>query len=96
MTYRGKMDRGVVVLEGDKPADGTLVVVTPLEHGGRGLTDHPALGMWKDRKDLPDDPVEASKVLRQKLVRRDEPAQLPSAPDLSQISNLKSRNPRFP
>ena len=72
MTYRGRMDRGVVVLDGDKPVDGTLVEVTPLEQGGNGLADHPALGMWKDREDLPDDPVEASKVLRQKLMRRDD------------------------
>jgi len=75
MTYRGKMDHGVVVLEGEKPADGTLVEVTPVEQPkskGGTLAGHPALGMWKDRKDLPDDAVEASKVLRQKLMRRDD------------------------
>jgi hypothetical protein len=76
MTYRGRMDHGVVVLDGERPADGTLVEVTPLEQqttaDGTGLANHPALGMWKDRKDLPDDPVEASKMLRQKLMRRDD------------------------
>ena len=74
MTYRGRMDHGVVVLEGDRPADGTIVEVTsialPQPNGGT-MGGHPALGMWKDRKDLPDDPVEASKVLRQRLMRRD-------------------------
>ena len=77
MTYRGRMDHGVVVLEGEKPADGTLVEVTPVRQptpttAGPGVAAHAALGMWKDRTDLPDDPVEASKVLRQKLMRRDD------------------------
>lgn len=74
MTYRGRMDHGVVVLEGDKPADGTLVEVTPLsqpQSTGEGPASHPALGMWKDRADLPDDSVEASRVLRRKLMRRE-------------------------
>jgi hypothetical protein len=69
------MDHGVVVLMGEKPADGTLVVVTPVQEPApnpQTLTGHPALGMWKDRTDLPDDAVEASKVLRQKLMRRDD------------------------
>ena len=69
------MDHGVVVLEGDKPADGTLVEVTPVPQPApkaSGLAGHSALGIWKDRLDLPDDPVEASKVLRQKLMRRDD------------------------
>ena len=75
MTYRGRMDRGVVVLEGEKPADGTLVEVTPVQPAAPkapGLAGHPALGIWKDRTDLPDDPVQASKALRQKLMRRDD------------------------
>lgn len=75
MTYRGRMDHGVVVLEGDKPADGTLVEVTPIEQpqpAAGNLAGHPALGMWKDRQDLPEDSVEASNVLRQKLMRRDD------------------------
>lgn len=69
------MDHGVVVLEGDKPADGTLVEVRPLlqpQPMSSSPAEHPALGMWRDRADLPDDPVEASKVLRQKLMRRDD------------------------
>lgn len=73
MTYRGVVSNGVVVLEGAKPIEGTLVEVTPLDtttsHTG-GLADHPAIGMWKGRSDLPDDSVEASKVLRQRLMRR--------------------------
>lgn len=75
MTYRGRMAHGVVVLEGDKPADGTLVEVTPVvqpQSSGGTLAGHAALGMWKDRADLPEDSVEASKVLRQRLMRRDD------------------------
>jgi hypothetical protein len=30
MTYRGIVSNGVVVLEGDKPGDGTVVEVTPV------------------------------------------------------------------
>jgi hypothetical protein len=69
------MDHGVVVLEGEKPADGTLVEVTPVQEAtasAANLAGHPALGMWMDRTDLPDDAVEASKVLRQKLMRRED------------------------
>ncbi len=73
MTYRGRMDRGVVVMDGERPADGTVVEVTPVEpfqpaHGV--LPGHPALGIWKNRSDLPEDSAEASKVLRRKLMRR--------------------------
>jgi len=35
---------------------------------------HPALGMWKDRTDLPDDSVEASKMLRERMMRRTDEA----------------------
>lgn len=73
MTYRGIVSNGVVVVEGPALVEGTVVEVTPLETApaqGRGLADHPAIGMWKDRKDLPDDPVEASNVLRERLMRR--------------------------
>ena len=34
------------------------------------IAAHPALGIWKDRTDLPDDPAQASKVLRERLMRR--------------------------
>lgn len=73
MRYRGKMDHGVVVLEGEKPADGTWVDVTPVTEvplPTEPPADHPALGLWKDRSDLPDDSLEASKVLRERLMRR--------------------------
>jgi len=33
---------------------------------------HPALGIWKDRTDLPADPVGASAVLRDRMMRRTE------------------------
>src|SRR4051812_31753037 len=51
MTYRGRMDHGVVVLEGERPPDGTVVEVTPVRQPapatvGPGLATHAALGMW--------------------------------------------------
>ena len=54
----------MVVLQGDKPADGTSVYVLPIpvaEVSPRSITDHAAIGIWKDRTDLPDDPANASK-----------------------------------
>ncbi len=38
------------------------------------IAAHPALGIWKDRTDLPDDPVEASKQLRERMMRRTDAA----------------------
>ena len=73
MTYRGIVSNGVVVLEGQKPLEGTIVEVTPLrEISSQPSTfaSHPALGMWKDRTDFPNDAVEASKVLRKRLMDR--------------------------
>jgi hypothetical protein len=73
MTYRGTMKNGVVVIDGEKPADGTVVEITPLPEPvppPANLADHPAIGIWKDRTDLPADSVEASRVLRQRLMRR--------------------------
>jgi hypothetical protein len=73
MTYRGIVSNGVVVLEGEKPDNGTIVEVTPVQQPAAkapSLAGHPALGIWKDRKDLPEDAVEASKALRQRLMRR--------------------------
>lgn len=47
-------------------------LVEPARSGGplRPIAGHPAIGMWKNRADLPDDPVQASKVLRERLMRR--------------------------
>jgi hypothetical protein len=76
MTYRGKMNHGVVVLEGEKPADGTVVDVTPAKEVPVPATPaatHPALGIWKDRTDLPQDPLEASKILRNRMMQRSDP-----------------------
>jgi hypothetical protein len=72
MTYRGIVSNGVVVLQGEKPVDGTPVQVTPLRESNSrmNIADHPAIGIWKGRTDLPDDAVQASKVLRQRLMRR--------------------------
>jgi hypothetical protein len=33
------------------------------------IATHPALGIWKNRIDLPQDPVEASKLLRERMMR---------------------------
>ncbi|HSV16566.1 MAG TPA: hypothetical protein VLI90_20045 [Tepidisphaeraceae bacterium] len=73
MTYRGKVDHGVVVLVGEKPPEGTWVDVIPATEGPTppdSLASHPAVGVWKDRTDLPEDSVEASKMLRERLMRR--------------------------
>jgi hypothetical protein len=51
MTYRGIVSKGVVVLEGDKPDDGTVVEVTPVGESPADLqvlANHPAIAMWKD------------------------------------------------
>ena len=74
MTYRGTVSNGVVVLEGKAPPDGTVVHVTPAVEaappGGGTVVGHPALGLWRDRTDLPDDAAEASSVLRERMMRR--------------------------
>jgi hypothetical protein len=66
MSYRGHVQGNVVVLEGETPRDGTPVIVTPVENPA-ALTSHPAFGIWKDRTDLPDDAVAASRLLRERL-----------------------------
>jgi hypothetical protein len=73
MTYRGIMSNGVVILDGEKPLEGTVVQVTPLPDSNgipSNLADDPAIGIWKDRTDLPEDAAEAAKVLGQRLMRR--------------------------
>jgi len=80
MTYRGVVNNGVVVIEGEKPAEGTVVEATPVvpvtpkltpatEHV-ESLADLPAFGMWRDRTDLPTDSAEAMCVLRELAARR--------------------------
>ena len=72
MTYRGIVSNGVIVLEGEKPQEGTVVQVTQLAtiiSASQTVTEHPAIGIWRDRTDLPQDSVEASKILRQRLMR---------------------------
>lgn len=70
MTYRGIVSNGVVVLEGEKPADGTIVEVTPVPPPIKSLADLPAFGIWRDRTDLPQDSSEASNELRRRMMRR--------------------------
>jgi len=38
------------------------------------IAAHPALGIWKNRTDLPQDPVEAPKLLRERMMRPTETA----------------------
>lgn len=40
------------------------------EAGVGPIAAHPAVGIWRDRTDLPADPVEASAVLRDRMMRR--------------------------
>jgi hypothetical protein len=77
MTYRGIVSNGVIVLEGEKPAEGTVVEVTPVMGSTAGnepdvesLADLPAFGLWRDRTDLPADSAEAARVLRERAERR--------------------------
>jgi hypothetical protein len=70
MTYRGVVINGVVVIDGEKPADGTAVEVTPVPQEIKSLADLPAFGMWRDRTDLPQDGAEAAAELRRRAERR--------------------------
>ncbi|HEY0008465.1 MAG TPA: hypothetical protein VGB55_07060 [Tepidisphaeraceae bacterium] len=72
MTYHGKVTGGVVVLDGDKPAEGTAVAVIPSTPSPLSIAAHPAIGLWKDRTDLSNDAAEASVALRKKLMQRSE------------------------
>ena len=80
MTYRGRVSGGVVQFEGEAPAEGIAVEVVPAiddESGGGGEgggggdpATHPAVGLWRDRTDLPEDAGEASGVLRERMMGR--------------------------
>jgi len=39
------------------------------------IAAHPALGIWKDRSDLPADSVDASKLLRERMMHRTDAAE---------------------
>lgn len=52
-----------------------LVNATPATEPAQPIVSHPALGMWKDRTDLPGDSVEASKTLRERMMRRTDVAE---------------------
>ena len=52
-----------------------LVESTPSPAQAKPIAGHPALGIWKDRTDLPDDSVLASKLLRQRMMRRTDTAE---------------------
>jgi hypothetical protein len=44
--------------------------LTELVAPARTLAAHAAIGIWKDRTDLPEDPTEASVLLRHRMMRR--------------------------
>ena len=67
MTYRGIVSNGIVVIEGEKPVDGTVVEIVPVN---KMPEDLPGFGMWRDRTDLPHDSAEASRVLRERIEGR--------------------------
>lgn len=52
-----------------------LVESTPSAAQAKPIAGHPALGIWKDRADLPEDSLDASKLLRERMMRRTETAQ---------------------
>jgi hypothetical protein len=70
MTYRGVVVNGVVVIDGEKPEEGTVVEVTPVPKEIKSLAELPAFGMWRDRTDLPADSAEAAAELRRRAERR--------------------------
>lgn len=70
MTYRGVVINGVVVIDGEKPAEGTVVEVMPVPPEIKSLADLPAFGMWRDRTDLPQDGAEAAAELRRRAEQR--------------------------
>ncbi len=77
MTYKGTVINGVVVIDGEKPAEGTRVEVTPVEVEGsapvvqdweyRKSELMQAAGAWADRTDLPADSTEAARKLRKEV-----------------------------
>lgn len=70
MTYRGIVQNGVVIIDGDKPDEGTVVEITPVAKEGESVAELPAFGIWRDRKDLAADGAEASNQLREQTMRR--------------------------
>jgi hypothetical protein len=69
MTYRGVVTNGVVVLEGEKPTEGTVVEVTPVRPVGADAGPLPGFGIWRDRAEM-NDSGKASLQLRSKLEQR--------------------------
>lgn len=47
MTYRGIVKNGVVVIDGEKPAAGTVVELLPMPPGSPSPL--PGFGLWADR-----------------------------------------------
>lgn len=70
MIYRGVVQGGVVIIKGDKPADGTVVHVQPAADDlSRQPEELPGFGLWRNRQDIPDS-GEASLVLRRQIEQR--------------------------
>ncbi len=70
MTYHGIVSNGIVVIEGEKPAEGTVVEIVPVNPTRDELQNDPAFGIWRDRTDLPEDSGEASLELRRRAQLR--------------------------
>jgi hypothetical protein len=52
-----------------------LVESIPAVASSKPIVDHPAVGIWKDRTDLPDDSVQASNLLRERMMQRTDTAE---------------------
>lgn len=70
MTYRGIVANGVVVLQGARPEDGTIVEVFPIDAPQPSTAALPAFGLWRDRVGMTDS-ANASRELRAKVERHD-------------------------
>ena len=62
MTYTGVMNNGVVIIEGNRPPNGTRVEVKPVTPETRNA-ELPGFGIWKDRADMADS-AQAARELR--------------------------------
>lgn len=60
--YRGRVENGVVVVEGLALQEGAVVKVIPVNGEESRLGRQPAFGIWRDRDDLADSSTAARKM----------------------------------